>query len=464
MPIMHKKFLLPALLLTFLWGCASLAWADSLARAGRVAKVIGDVWLQEPQTRSWTLVERNQTISEGDQVRTGAQGRVNVRIGSTSLWLDTLTELQFARLDEEIALLRLVTGEIGLRLRTPQAVNEYRVQTQQGVVMAESEGLYRVAQTRGATQLATLQGRARFDADPTRPVQRAWLRAGEQAEFWGTDVAHTENQPLSRGAFGDWLLEQDRMDSGLGSESMGMASPEMTGVEVLDQNGRWEQVPEYGAVWIPYNVASDWAPYRFGNWVWTTRWGWTWRDDAPWGFAPFHYGSWVQMNGRWGWAPGRFGSRPLYTPVHNGFERPEHRPTPANPDLRLPPLHSEAGIPLPTRPPESSPLHRKPMEPRWRSEERSHVERPREVIPRERAPEVERPRESAPTQSVRPQAREEFHPAAVAPQPPRAAEVPALRAPPTGHPAERGGKPDEDKGVVRRGEKGREKGAREMER
>ena len=143
---MHKKFLLPALLLTFLWGCASLAWADPLARAGRVAKVIGDVWLQEPQTRSWTLVERNQTISEGDQVRTGAQGRVNVRIGSTSLWLDTLTELQFSRLDEGIALLRLVTGEIGMRLRTPQAVNEYRVQTQQGVVMAESEGLYRVAQ------------------------------------------------------------------------------------------------------------------------------------------------------------------------------------------------------------------------------------------------------------------------------------------------------------------------------
>ena len=22
-------------------------------------------------------------------------------------------------------------------------------------------------------------------------------------------------------------------------------------------------------------------------------WGWTWVDDAPWGFAPFHYGRWV---------------------------------------------------------------------------------------------------------------------------------------------------------------------------
>jgi hypothetical protein len=22
-------------------------------------------------------------------------------------------------------------------------------------------------------------------------------------------------------------------------------------------------------------------------------WGWTWVDNAPWGFAPFHYGRWV---------------------------------------------------------------------------------------------------------------------------------------------------------------------------
>jgi hypothetical protein len=476
MLIMRKQFLtsalvpvvsggvLRALLLTFLCGCAALAWADPLARAGRVADVTGEAWLLDTETRSWVPVERNQTLTEGDQVRTGAQGRLNVRIGSTSVWLDTLTELQFARLDEGIALLRMITGEIGMRLRTPQAVNEYRVQTQQGVIMAESEGLYRVAQNRGATQLATLQGRARFDGDPTRPAQRAWLRAGEQAEFWGTDVAHTENQPLSRSGFSAWLIEQDRVESGLGSEAMALVSPEMTGVEVLDQHGRWEQVQEYGAVWIPYNVASDWAPYRYGHWAWTPRWGWTWVDDSPWGFAPFHYGGWVQINGRWGWAPGRSGSRPIYTPVHSGFERPVHRPSPSNPGLRFPPLHSEPRIQSPARPPERLPQHHEPMEPRWRVEDRPHPERPRDVPSRERAPEVERPRESAPIPSVRPPVREEFRPAAVAPQPPRAAEVPALRVSPPARPTERTGKPDEDKGSGRHDERSREKGGREMER
>ena len=35
----------------------------------------------------------------------------------------------------------------------------------------------------------------------------------------------------------------------------------MTGVEDLDRNGRWEQNPEYGAVWIPLQVSAGWAPY-----------------------------------------------------------------------------------------------------------------------------------------------------------------------------------------------------------
>ena len=38
---------------------------------------------------------------------------------------------------------------------------------------------------------------------------------------------------------------------------------------------------------------AGWAPYRYGHWTWVSPWGWTWVDDAPWGFAPFHYGRWV---------------------------------------------------------------------------------------------------------------------------------------------------------------------------
>lgn len=38
-------------------------------------------------------------------------------------------------------------------------------------------------------------------------------------------------------------------------------------------------------------------------------------DDAPWGWAPYHYGRWVFVNGFWGWAPGPIVARPVYAPA-----------------------------------------------------------------------------------------------------------------------------------------------------
>ena len=67
-------------------------------------------------------------------------------------------------------------------------------------------------------------------------------------------------------------------------------------------------------VWVP-RVAVGWAPYRDGHWAWISPWGWTWIDDAPWGYAPFHYGRWVNFGGNWGWVPGPIAVRPVYAPA-----------------------------------------------------------------------------------------------------------------------------------------------------
>src|SRR5205814_1992738 len=73
--------------------------------------------------------------------------------------------------------------------------------------------------------------------------------------------------------------------------------------------------PQYGAIWVPRRVPVDWAPYRYGHWAWIEPWGWTWVDDAPWGFAPFHYGRWIFTAGNWGWVPGPRTVRPVYAPA-----------------------------------------------------------------------------------------------------------------------------------------------------
>lgn len=63
----------------------------------------------------------------------------------------------------------------------------------------------------------------------------------------------------------------------------------------------------------------NWAPYRVGHWNWISPWGWTWVDDAPWGFAPFHYGRWARIGPRWAWVPGRLAPRPVYAPALVAF-------------------------------------------------------------------------------------------------------------------------------------------------
>ncbi|HEY2202698.1 MAG TPA: DUF6600 domain-containing protein, partial [Solirubrobacteraceae bacterium] len=87
------------------------------------------------------------------------------------------------------------------------------------------------------------------------------------------------------------------------------------GTYELDDNGRWQSTPEYGYVWTPAVVVASWVPYRYGHWVWISPWGWTWVDDAPWGYATFHYGRWVFLRGSWCWVPGPRPLRPVYAPA-----------------------------------------------------------------------------------------------------------------------------------------------------
>src|SRR4030095_8602133 len=44
--------------------------------------------------------------------------------------------------------------------------------------------------------------------------------------------------------------------------------------------------------------------------------------DAPWGWAPYHYGRWVDLDGSWGWTPGPVVAPAVYAPALVGFVGP----------------------------------------------------------------------------------------------------------------------------------------------
>jgi hypothetical protein len=144
------------------------------------------------------------------------------------------------------------------------------------------------------------------------------VRAGEEGTFTGLDGPTANTDRLGpRTPFESWANDLDRR--GDNSESTRYVSREVVGYEDLDGHGEWINEPEYGYVWTPRYVVADWAPYRYGRWGWVSPWGWTWIDDARWGFAPFHYGRWAFVRHRWCWVPGPRHIRPYYAPALVGW-------------------------------------------------------------------------------------------------------------------------------------------------
>jgi hypothetical protein len=75
----------------------------------------------------------------------------------------------------------------------------------------------------------------------------------------------------------------------------------------LDSHGTWVDDPAYGTVWVPAGteVGPTFVPYASsGHWAYDDDYVWV--SDYDWGWAPFHYGRWVFVDGRgWAWIPGR---------------------------------------------------------------------------------------------------------------------------------------------------------------
>jgi hypothetical protein len=290
---------------------AQSAGGDPPSRVARLSEVAGQVWLYSPESNEWLAVDRNRPLTTGDRIATDNGAHAEITLGSTTLRLDQASELEIVRLDDTHYNVRLQGGSVATRFRSPQSLAEFTLDTDEGRFRVQVVGRYRFDRFDQASEVTAMQGQAVYEARNTAlPVM-----SGQHAQFWIDSAGVPQYAMLqpARDDFAGWNDERDRAEDRVATERY--VSPEMTGAEDLDRYGRWEQTPEYGALWIPSAVAVGWAPYSAGHWAWVRPWGWTWVDDAPWGFAPFHYGRWVYRRDTWCWAPGTFVARPVYAPA-----------------------------------------------------------------------------------------------------------------------------------------------------
>jgi hypothetical protein len=282
---------------------------DPPARVGRVARIEGRVTLQARDSSDEVDSPRNWPVTSGDLVSTGDDARAELRIGATVLRLGEYARLRVVRLDDEAIELHLQRGSLAVMPWSDAAAREITVSSQAGRFMPQGEGFFRIDAGHVA---GTTPGATAWRAGLT--VEQAGgsftLRPGQYAELFA-EGGWRVGQPVSDD-FARWAMQPDEPQPAADTAQL---PPDMTGAEDLRWYGDWQRSDDWGPIWYPRDVRADWAPYREGRWAWVAPWGWTWIDDAPWGFAPFHYGRWVHWRGRWGWVPGEARLRPVYAPA-----------------------------------------------------------------------------------------------------------------------------------------------------
>lgn len=309
-----------ALLQPVVWAQQPVPQGEALDPPGRVARLNlaeGSVsFAPGDASDAWALAEPNRPLTAGDRLWTGPLARAELYAGSTAVRMNSQTSLDFLALDDNSTQLRLAQGTLKLRVRTLFEGQRLEVDTPNLAFVVSQPGDYRldVDPAANTTRVVAQSGGGVIYGDGAASVN---LASGQQASFTGTQLAPAGPGATRQDDFDQWAAGRDRLEDQ--SVSARYVPRETVGYQQLDSYGNWSQDPSYGAVWMPHAVPADWAPYRVGHWAWVSPWGWTWVDDAPWGFAPFHYGRWAQIGPRWAWVPGRLAPRPVYAPALVAF-------------------------------------------------------------------------------------------------------------------------------------------------
>jgi hypothetical protein len=309
------------LLLAFGLATANPAVADDDDPPGRVARLSlanGQVSFNPAGTEDWVGAVVNRPVTTGDKLWTDQQSRAELHVGSAAFRLSEMTGMSFLNLTDQMMQVSLTEGTLNIRVRRLNDDEAIEIDTPNLAFSILRPGRYRVnVNENGDTTIINVRD---GEGEVTGAGSTYALHAGEQAFLSGTDSLNADIEPLpGEDDFDIWCNERDmRMEHSVSSRYV---SDDVIGYEDLDDNGGWRPDPDYGNVWYPHVTLVNWAPYRYGHWAWVAPWGWTWVDDAAWGFAPFHYGRWIFVRGAWGWVPapprviGAVYVRPIYAPA-----------------------------------------------------------------------------------------------------------------------------------------------------
>jgi hypothetical protein len=314
---MRKKSLFsPVLILfsvfAFLFATSVRADDDPPGRVARLNYIQGSISFQPSGESDWVQANPNRPLTVGDNLWADRDARGELHIGSSSIRIGSETGITFLNLDDRTVQIQLAQGSLNVNVRRLDGGDDFEIDTPNLAFTLERPGNYRVdVDPNGNSTVITVRS---GEGEATGGGSEFHMDSNDRATFSGTDSLNFDGGE-ARGFddFDAWCNARDDREEH--SQSARYVSRDIPGYDDLDDNGDWRNVPDYGYAWFPTRVAYGWAPYRNGHWAWVAPWGWTWVEDEPWGFAPFHYGRWAEYGDRWCWVPGPMVVRPVYAPA-----------------------------------------------------------------------------------------------------------------------------------------------------
>jgi len=311
--------LLPVLLAAPVWaqdqGAPDQGDNNPPSQAARLSVADGNVSLQPSGETDWSPASINYTITTGDRIYADEGARAELEAGPFAVRMSETTDLTLANFNDQILQLGVGQGSVRVSVYQLPSGQTVEIDTPNGALVAQGPGSYRVDVDRNnGTRVIVNTGGLQISAGDVNQQ----LGSGQAVQLTGTNPVQVNGTGFpGQDGFDKWC--QSRDDRVRGFRDAQYVSPYTPGAEDLGQYGRWQTVPDYGPVWYPSGVEAGWVPYRHGHWAWVEPWGWTWVEDEPWGYAPFHYGRWALIGGAWGWVPGPVAVRPVFAPALVAF-------------------------------------------------------------------------------------------------------------------------------------------------
>jgi hypothetical protein len=311
------------------------ATQDPPSRVGRLSYVTGKVLMHPPGEGDWTTATRNYPVTTGETFWADQGALMEVQVAGAAIRIGGSTEVGVVTLDDNRIALGIPEGSVNIVVDKLADGAVVEATTPAGVVQIFATGRYHIdAGTASSPPRAqAFTGLARLIVSGSTLD----VKDGEAGIVNGINPAVLVTQPAEPDELDKWAVEREQSvkvvarpkprpkpagEVGVAAEAqteVSYVSEQIPGSYELTQSGQWDSVPDYGHVWYPSDVPTDWAPYRYGHWAFVPPWGWSWVDDAAWGFAPFHYGRWALIGSRWGWCPGEMVERPVYAPALVAF-------------------------------------------------------------------------------------------------------------------------------------------------